>query len=330
MRKSFFLIALITPLLLAVYLLPTFIYNQLEYDFREQFAMAMMMEEVVDELIAVRQIGPNDQMSEEEFGKIASNIEGGLEDSIEYTKQATLIQDKQEKIPFLPTKYKEYHQLKQHLITDHNQLTKSFLQIKINEHLLTDTVQRLFDTQAFFRNYDFENQDLYESIEYLDYNTLRVELQAKRLYEANSISSEVYDYLIKQNEPSIHILEQFRVVIENQSWDKFDSSKIISPPVIDQSKVSDLFSDSYNQKRKSALDNHKKNTSAHYDEMEKVGSFYLDNHLGYDPLSTMLSKINDKYPLNKEYESSSSPSIVPMDGVNPDLISAIKHKIELL
>ena len=133
--------------------------------------MAMMMEEVVDELIAVRQIGPNDQMSEEEFGKIASNIEGGLEDSIEYTKQATLIQDKQEKIPFLPTKYKEYHQLKQHLITDHNQLTKSFLQIKINEHLLTDTVQRLFDTQAFFRNYDFENQDLYESIEYLDYNT---------------------------------------------------------------------------------------------------------------------------------------------------------------
>lgn len=324
MKKYILTFSLVSLLVLSAYLIPRFIYNKLEYEFRMNYSMAMQLEQVADELIAVRQLGPTDSTTDEEFEQIASNIEEALEESIEYTNQATTIQNSQEKIPFLPNKYKEYHQLKQHLITDHNQLTKSFLQIKINEHLLTDTVQRLFDTQAFFRNYDFENQDLYESIEYLDYNTLRVELQAKRLYEADSISSEVYDYLIKQNEPSIHILEQFRVVIENQSWDKFDSSKITSPPVIDESKVSDLFSDSYNQKRKSALDNHKKNTSAHYDEMEKVGSFYLDNHLGYDPLSTMLSKINDKYPLNKETESSSSPSIVPMDGVNPDLISAVK------
>ena len=51
--------------------------------------------------------------------------------------------------------------------------------------------------------------------------------------------------------------------------------------------------------------------------------FLLDNHLHIH--SNHAGKINDKYPLNKEHESSSSPSIVPMDGVNPDLISAIKQ-----
>lgn len=324
MKKYILTFSLISLLVLSTYLVPRFIYNKLEYEFRMNYSMAMQLEQVADELIAVRQLGPAESITDEEFEQIATNIEKALEESIEYTNQATTIQNNQTKIPFLPRKYKEYHQLKQNLITDHNQLTQDFLQIKINEHLLTDTAQRLFSTQGYLHNLNFEEQDIYEIVEYLDYNTLRVETQIASLIAEDSITPEVHDYLMNQNEPIIQTKEQIELVIDSESWDVFDPSKITPPPVIDENEVSDLFSDSYNQKRKRAMEDHKKNTSAHYDEMEKVGSFYLDNHLGYDPLSTMLSKINDKYPLNKEYENSGSPSIVPLDGVNPDLISSIK------
>lgn len=324
MKKTILIFTTITLIATACYLIPSFAYNKLEYEFRMNYSMTMQLEQVADELIVVRQLGPTESITDEEFQQIASSIEKALEESIEYTNQATIIQNNQAKIPFLPRKYHEYHQLKQNLITDHNQLTQEFLQIKINEHLLTDTVQRLFSTQGYLHNLNFEDQDIYEIVEYLDYNTLRIETQIASLIAEDSITPEVHDYLMNQNEPIIQTKEQLELVIDSERWDVFDPSKIIPPPVIDKNEVSDLFSDSYDQKRKRAMEEHKKNTSAHYDEMEKVGSYYLDNHLGYDPLSTMLGRINTKYPLNKEYENSGSPSIVPLDGVNPDLISSIK------
>lgn len=324
MKKHILTFSLVSLLVLSAYLVPRFIYNKLEYEFRMNYSMAMQLEQVADELISVRQLGPTESITDDEFQQIASDIEKALKESIEYTNQATSIQNNQTKIPFLPRKYNEYHQLKQNLITDHNKLTQDFLQIKINEHLLTDTVQRLFSTQGYLHNLNFEEQDIYEIVEYLDYNTLRVETQIASLITEDSITPEVHDYLVKQNEPIIQTKEQLQRVIESESWDVFDPAKITSLPVIDQNVVSDLFSDSYDQKRKSAMEEHKMNTTAHYEEMEKVGSFYLDNHLGYDPLSIILGKVNSKYPLNKEYESSGSPSIVPLDGVNPDLISSIK------
>lgn len=330
MKKALITVILVGLLAGATILIPTFIYNKLEYDFRMNFSMAMQLEQVADELIAIRQLGKTESTSDEDFEQIASNIEQALSESIEFTDQAIAIQGNQSKIPFLPKKYREYHQLKQNLITNHAQLTQDFLVIKENEHLLTDTVQRLFSTQAYLHNLNFEEQDIHEIVEYLDYNTLRVETQIASLMEKDSISPEVYDYLVEQNKPIIQTKDQLQQVIDNESWDAFDPSKISSPPTIDENEVSQLFSDSYNRKRKEELDNHEQNITAHYDEMEEVGSYYLDNHLGYDPLSTLLGKFNNTYPLNKEYENSGSPSIVPIEGANPDLISAAKYKIELL
>lgn len=325
MKKYVLTFSLVSLLVLSVYLVPRFIYNKLEYDFRMNFSMAMQLEQVADELIAVRQLGKIESISDENFEQIASNIEQALSESIVFTDQAIAIQSNQSKIPFLPKNYIEYHQLKQHLITDHAQLTQDFLVIKENEHLLTDTVQRLFSTQDYLHNLNFEEQDIYEVVEYLDYNTLRVKTQIASLKENDSISPEVYDYLTEQNKPIIQTKDQLQQVIDNESWDAFDPSKISSPPTIHENEVLKIFSDSYNQKRKEELDNHEQKITAHYNEMEEVGSYYLDHHLGYDPISTLLGKFNNTYPLNKEYENSSSPSIVPMEGVNPDLISAINE-----
>ncbi len=320
MKKSISIVIIVSLVAIVICLVPSFIYNQLEYEFRMNFSMAMQHEDAADELIAIRQLGKNDSTTDEYFESLATEIEQNLEEAINYSDRAIKKQGNQEFIPLLPTKYKKYHEEKKDLISVHRQLANDFLIIKKNEHLLTDTIQRLFSTQAFFRNYDFENQDLYESIEFLDYNTFRIESQANRLYKANSISSEVYDYLIKQNEPSIHILEQFRVVIENQSWDKFDPSKITNTSTLTDDEVTQLFTKSHESKRTHSLEELRTKRSDHYNNMEKAGMFYIDNHLGYDYLSKLISYFSGKYPLNKEYIN--SPTIVvPSESGNPDLIS---------
>src|SRR5690606_405793 len=92
--------------------LPAFYYNHLEAEQRSHFLANQYFKEQTDELIAIR-TGENDVfISDQEKLNLAGKIEELQEiSSVSYDFYAEIF-PKQDSIPFLPTKYKEYQELK--------------------------------------------------------------------------------------------------------------------------------------------------------------------------------------------------------------------------
>ncbi|HOP39262.1 MAG TPA: hypothetical protein PL154_03285, partial [Candidatus Woesebacteria bacterium] len=139
MDKRPIIAGLVILLGLAVWLLPAFIYNELESKFRQNGMLADSYFYQADESIYTRQQGGASSYYDTLFA-VGDEIESQLKSSLEYMQLAKEYNKKQRLwLIFLGQDYKDYHQAKTASFDRYYQSRQQFLKLKEQEHLRNNT-----------------------------------------------------------------------------------------------------------------------------------------------------------------------------------------------
>lgn len=302
---------------LSAFLLPTFLFNEDEYKFRQEFYYAYTTLEKVDYVISIRRAGPGQSLTDEEYTQAGKDIEQGIELSLAHITAAQEINSQQMGIPLLPEKYQEYGRLKMETLERYKANTEAFLQKKRNDHLLTNTTMLSYTTHnQLFKMQDSEQW--WAAMQQTPERSFLIERQAEELYQNHFISEPLYSYFMSQQAAATYLYDQALVVSETGSWDSFDINgydDFFDP----ETDVTKIFTDS-NTIGAKITEEQAADLSEIYVLMEKANSYYNENRLAYDSLSRLVSVFSDSYP--RMHFESNQRNMLPAQ-TNPRRVSVV-------
>lgn len=291
------------------YLLSQYYFNELELKFRKDFFVAYNALADVEEGIAIRQQGV-EQVGEVQFSEVGKKIESNLDIAVEYLEKSQVHNKQQQKIALLlPGKYKKYLELKRKSLDGYYELAIDFRERKQNEHITTETMMLIVQIDSSI--YDFSNYEQWlDTMEYLEYNTTKIKLNAKQLLEADHINEELYEYITNTADGYMHLHDLYLEAFENEDWQGIDYSSLdnyFTPTAV----AEDLLSTTY-QRWADKNQAHFEKMEANDEEIVVANVHYNENKLGYDPLSIFLSFFNNAFPRIRIIDNQ-EPTILPAD-----------------
>lgn len=278
---------------LAIWLLPAFIYNELEVAFRQRGSLTEAYFIGADEGIYIRQQGGASSYYDTLFSvgdAVEELIKSGLEEleiAQEYNKKQRFW------LIFLGKEYKDYHQAKTASVERYYQSYQQFLTQKEQEHLRNNILYSLGKL----------NEDLPEMLG-LDYDEQELANIPKRIAEIENkrqqlLEQELIDETINQYYQSE--LEFFLAFY--RELEKFHNSGDIADFDLSVYQQRQRFGEeldtSFRQKLAELSQRADQIVAEMHEsenEMFKVIVNYIKDGLNLDPLSKLLAKISDDFP----------------------------------
>lgn len=310
---------LIVFTVLSVMFLPPFIYNELEYRFRNEFWLALFNLDDAEYGIQLRQSYVTDDY--QELVEVGDLVEKNIEEAIHHIEKAQSYNKKQDfLVVFMGNKYKTYHNKKINAVNGYDNLVKEYFERKRKEHLSSNTLSLVFHTQQEIGS--MKNQeDWWNTIDNLSKTVQTVRDNSAYLLSESMIDEDIYNYYQSETERFMFMYDQSQNVIETHGWDSFDAQGLmdLSEKDID---VYQVFSNTQLQWKEQA-DQQEKRFAQNDEVLHGASDYYNENMLADDKISMMLSLVSDIYPRMKiDNDGSSGPTIIPQD-TNPELLSAI-------
>lgn len=297
-------------------LAPRFYFNEQELGFRKNFTNAYVSIGKAERGIELRQLG-HEKIDDETFFTLGKAIEDELESALISLEKASSYNINQNKIRLLlPSKYKEYLDLKDKSLEGYYQIAENFHERKQNEHMTTETLMLIVQIDRSI--YDFQNyEQWFQTLESLPQHSEKIKANADTLLANNHINKEFYDYIIKTTEGHKHLSNIFINTMENDDWDKLDFSGMdeFSTPEVE---VRRMFEESKSDWEKTNQE-HFARVSENDQELLIASNHFNQYELALDPISRLLSVFTDQFPRIKTTENR-EPTIVPLD-VPIDLLS---------
>lgn len=319
-KKYFrFLLVIFTVVCFSAFLLPTFLFNEQEYKFRQEFYSAYKTLETVDYVISLRRSGPGQALTHDEFTQAGKDIEEGIEIALDHIRMAEELNEQQQSIPFLPKEYREYQKLKIESVQSYRENTKDFLQKKRSDHLLSDTTFLSYTTQdQIFKTQDPEQW--WEAIQLVPERSFVIERQAEELYQSHYINESLYSYFMSQQKAATYLYEQALLVSETGDRAQYDMEGY-GNFFEENMDVEKIFEES-SQIGLRIAEKQAQKLSETFALIESANVYYNENHLAYDPLSKLLSHFSEDFP--RMHFESSEKNLLPPD-TDPTTVSLNLH-----
>lgn len=299
MDKRPIIAGLVILLGLAVWLLPAFIYNELESKFRQNGMLADIYFYQADEGIYTRQQGGASSYYDTLFA-VGDEIESQLKSSLDYMQLAQEYNKKQRLwLIFLGQDYKDYHQAKTASFDRYYQSRQQFLKLKEQEHLLNNTLfllGRLQEKVTEMIDQVYEEQVLTNILG----DVAIIENNRQQLLEQELIDETINRYYQSELEFFLAFYNELEKFHASGNPDDFGISIFLQRQKFDENldesfrqKIAELSQ----QANMIVAEMHESE-----DEMNKVLVGYIKNGLNLDPLSKLLAKISDDFPRSRMTE----------------------------
>lgn len=291
------LVVWVVNILLIIFLLPPFVFNEFEWRKRAHLYVAINTMADTNYLIDIRRGVTDRALPEQKKSETPQAILTGIEFTQFNVKEAQRFQRYQKAIPLLPKTYRNYHQQLQPALDDYSQELSIFKELKTKEFRaagLTEQLQEIIDI-FYYR--------LPENLDYLntlpDVATIAASIasQAAQLHEQGLFDDGMLAYY--QFETS-RLSDLASLITHWQDYSPVDfktnfSSLVAKKYGQDFTDVVSVWHDTVlGDLDRQHLELHDRSTIA----FNSVHQYYADNHLASDPLSHILSKVSSFYPRN--------------------------------
>jgi hypothetical protein len=319
--KVFITAPILILIALAIVLIPPFIFNEMEYQFRAQFTASKYLARTADEIVEFRRTNGNNVIYEnspyscEEYLQTSDDIENLIEESLDYLDAALITSNRQHKIPFLGSKYKTYLNKKEKSIKNYRGTQEYYLSMKKKQHMSTNTIFRIFQLQKLQRQAAEGSINWNEFFKKIPELSNCIHADTERLYEQDYITEGLYQYLDKINQSFVVLYAAAISTAKKDSWGNFNIDEYVSllnaagelgPALTESSKIAEQKKAAYNQMFHES------------DElMYEASDYYNENQLAFDKISVLLSRFSSYFPRN--YYEEGMKIFVPTD-VNQELV----------
>lgn len=326
-KRIIFILLIILLVSLFIYSLPSFLFNEFEFQFRKEFSSALESIDKAENGIEKRRSGllgsddPGDEIVNhgQEMMNYGEAIESSIKESIAYIKNAQTYNKKQENLlPFLSSNYLNYHQKKIESINDCQRITDEYLIRKQNEQMVTDTSLLIFLVGEKIRNMQDADQ-WWEAIGTLPSTTQIIRSNTQKLYEDNFIGQEMFDYYMNRVEVTEFTYNEIQKVADSGNWNTFDA-KGLSKLGANEVDSYQIFID-HNLKTQVSLNEAYRQVSKNDDKLREASDFYNDNKLAYDKISILLGLFSGFFP-RMGFTETTQPTIIPTN-INEGTISLL-------
>jgi len=300
---------------LILFILPTFLYNELELKFRHEYTLAFSELVNAEKSVQLRKAGSTEY--QESFIDLGKAIELNISNARVNISNAQSYNHKQKYLLFLLNdKYRQYHHKKVAAIDELQKLEEKHLIRKQNEHLATNTLLLVFDSQQKIRSVRDPDQ-WWETIDELPERNKTITTNANQLLQSGYISKEVYNYYLKQVELFQLMFNESQKVAQAESWEAFDK-QALEQLAAEDINLDELFKDGRDTSQ-IATDLFYQQIDNNFENLYDASNFYNQNGLANDKLSIMLSYLTKAYPRMKK-ANQQQPIFVPVE-TNPYLLS---------
>lgn len=314
---TFFIVFLIVILYTSYRVIPPFIYNSYESDFRDEIGRSLDLSQTIESAIQIRRTGLADaSISRQEHLELGQQIVASIKRVKGFLDNTKVIVEKQDKVPFLNEKYLKYHQNKKEAFKEYARLNGDFLIKKENDHLLTDTMVVLADTDSII--YDMNHPDWTELTLTLLEKSKTIKTNADQLKERSFITKELHEYMIRAVDLYSYMYYESKKVVDENSWDNYDIKKIVELTKARGGYDLNVMMQETWDMSDAIMSKYDKEYTINDDELYKWGKYYHDERLAFDPISKILSRFSSNYP--KNLPADSDPTIIP-SSAEPDGIS---------
>lgn len=299
------------------YLLPPFIYNETEFEFRKAFSLAFFSLNKAEAAIQVRTSGPNDAVNYDELVAYGEGTEASIAQAIQYLESAQIQNNKQDKFIFLlPPRYREYQKRKISAVNEYAEITKQFLTRKQNEHMTTNMLMMVINAQESIRNLNDQDQ-FWVTMDNLPELIMTISNNSQKLKDSGYFDEDMYGYFIENRENFEFMQRQSQNVAKAGSWDVFDIEGL-KKTTESQYDVDVVFANAQ-AKWAQATDAYYIKIEDNDNKLFDASNYYNENKLTYDTLSKIMSFFSDNFPRMKIIDNT-QPTIIPSD-INPDSVS---------
>lgn len=277
-----------------------FVYNELEWRARAHYLLAEEVRADVDYLIDIRTGKETPLISDQaKWDKIPEEIEKGLDLTDELVDTYQSYVSRQEKIPFLPSKYREYHQLKKPGFENYQKYLQIFIEIKDKEHRGFQITRQLDKANEKFagsegQSWEKRFQDMSEADE-LSHSLIN---QAEELYKSRVIDEGFKNYIQLRCQMMIDFYE----TITDPELLNNETALVKELEVIGQRASGIDFNEIVTNWHREILDEPNKEMLDYrelaHKQMMEADKFYRENDLRNDLTSRLLSKFSKSYPKN--------------------------------
>lgn len=299
MDKRPIIAGLVILLGLAVWLLPAFIYNELESKFRQNGMLADSYFYQAEEGIYTRQQGGASSYYDTLFA-VSDEIESQLKSSLEYMQLAQEYNKKQRFwLIFLGQDYKDYHQAKTASFDRYYQSRQQFLKLKEQEHLRNNTfflLNRVEEKAIEMIGQVQEKQEMNNILEDLE----DIDNNIQQLFEQQLIDETLNQYFQNQVEFFLAFDNELKKIQASGNPADFDLSIYQQRQLFDEKMNASITQKIAELSQQATVIVAEMNESE--DEMFEIIVGYIEDGLNLDPLSEFLAKFSDDFPRNRMTE----------------------------
>ena len=299
MDKRPIIAGLVILLGLAVWLLPAFIYNELESKFRQNGMLADSYFYQADESIYTRQQGGASSYYDTLFA-VGDEIESQLKSSLEYMQLAQEYNKKQRFwLIFLGQDYKDYHQAKTASFDRYYQSRQQFLKLKEQEHLRNNTfflLNRVEEKAIEMIRQVQEKQEMNNILEDLE----DIDNNIQQLFEQQLIDETLNQYFQNQVEFFLAFDNELKKIQASGNPADFDLSIYQQRQLFDEKMNASITQKMAELIQQATVIVAEMNESE--DEMFEIIVGYIEDGLNLDQLSEFLAKFSDDFPRNRMTE----------------------------
>lgn len=301
MKKIFILlIAVFFLVAILLFFLPRFYFNQLEDEERQIYSSIEETRQSLNKDIEQRSGREGGIKLGEEFKSLSIDIAAGLNKIGTLADEHEAVLNKQAKIAFLlPLKYKKFLSLNKEGFDKYYSAQTKFKYLKEYESgtieltYLRDQLGKLMSSSAGSVSENLA--EIKKLITELEDNKIKI----KKYFDEGFMTEEYYNATLESVNADIELHRLFIEAYENNySPEELEKRIKEVKGKYEEKDLFSLFHDSYNkittlkQEEWAGLDEQAGNLTG------EAYEYYDNNHLAFDPLSVLLSKINKNFPKN--------------------------------
>lgn len=281
--------------------IPAFIYNELEWQARLRYLMAERTKEAMNFMIGARGGLPEYLVSDQKRAKIPQELEKAVEVREGLINEYLYFNNLQAKIPFLPKKYKEYHQMKTKAFENYQKGFETFKKAHQDEEKVLKLWNQLSSIKKFlincllFSRFDPHYLQKMENVTFAK-NIIK---ESKQLYKKNIINKNLNDYFVFESQRLLDLYYLFRK-FENKPFDQKATQEFFA--ILSRQSGLPEAEDIILNWHQNIFDPQSKKMDQYHqlalEQITKSDRYYKDNNLKNDLISRLLSKFFKSYPRN--------------------------------
>jgi len=280
--------------------IPAFIYNEFESNERFYYVIGEQTMDAVYQLIDIR-TGKSDVFvsDQDRLYKVKEDIDKGINATVELSNLYSLLLNRQDKIPFLPAKYKKYQEMKKIAFDNYRKGILIFRDVKAKEHTTFDLLNQIIILNDKMTNKEgMSNEEYWMALEENADIARETIKKAEQLYNDKFLDEGYKNYLIVYSQ---RIIDAYELAMNPEKTKNKESFEREIEKIYQKGSNLD-FEKIYADWRKNIIDDLNKKVDEYdkisYQQMGEAAKYYTDNNLDKDLISRFLSVFSKKYPKN--------------------------------